>query len=433
MVHSSSFKNILKNAGILLTGNTGANILGLLSLSIFTHSQGAILFGYYILYLTYIEIVSKLFSFQTWQAFIKFATDFKEECNHNKFVMLLKYSFLIDLYTIIFAFILVFFLSFFAISFFEIPKEYQNILIFMSLTILFQIMDITTGVFRVYNKFKIQAKIVLYTSFIKLLLFSIVAIFYPTFEMFIYMTVISQFITMVLKYIYVKELLNKNDIKIKDIIKQKINFEYFKQIKILSFIVYNNFDISVRMFSRQFDIVILGKLFGAEVVGLYKIAKEIANIISKLIDPIYQTIYPEFARLLANNKRQEAKIIAIKISLITAITGFVFYLFFALLGELSIELVFGKEFKDAYNITLVYFLAVFIAMISLPLVPLLLSSSLAKEAFWNQLYATISYGIILYPLIYYYSAIGASIAYIVFYVVWILLTLKTIKNKKVFI
>ncbi|MFV7790541.1 lipopolysaccharide biosynthesis protein [Aliarcobacter lanthieri] len=429
---STSFKNILKNAAILLTGNTGANILGLISLSIFTHSQGVLLFGYYILYMTYIDIVSKLFSFQTWQAFIKFATDFKERHEHTKFIMLLKYSFFIDCITIIFAFFVVVAFGSFSISFFEIPKEYQNILIFMSFTILFQVMDITTGIFRVYNKFKIQAKIAVYTSFIKLLLFSIVAIFYPTFEMFIYMTVISQFIIMVLKYIYVKDLLSKNSIKIKDIIKQNIDFEYFKHIKILSFIVYNNFDISVRMLSRQFDVVILGKLFGAEIVGLYKIAKEIANIISKLTDPIYQTIYPEFARLLANNNKKEAKDVAIKISSITAIAGVVFYLCFMLLGEWSIGLAFGEEFKGAYSITLIYFIPIFIAMISLPLVPLLLSNALAKEAFLNQLYSTIGYGIILYPLIYYYSAIGASIAYIVFYVLWILLTLKTIKNKKVF-
>ena len=77
MTPQSSLNKVLKNAGILLSGNMGANIFGLLSLAIFTHSQGVVVFGYYVLFLTFIEIIDKLFNFQTWQAFIKFATDFQ--------------------------------------------------------------------------------------------------------------------------------------------------------------------------------------------------------------------------------------------------------------------------------------------------------------------------------------------------------------------
>lgn len=76
------------------------------------------------------------------------------------------------------------------------------------------------------------------------------------------------------------------------------------------------------MVSRQLDTVILG----AEIVGIYKIAKEVANLIAKLTDPVYQAIYPEFAKLLANGKKLEA----IKISLYAGGAGLVFY---GLFGE----------------------------------------------------------------------------------------------------
>jgi hypothetical protein len=39
----------------------------------------------------------------------------------------------------------------------------------------------------------------------------------------------------------------------------------------------------------------------------------------------------------------------------------------------------------------------------------------------------------VYPLALYFLAIGAALAYIAFYIVWMFLALKTIKNNKVFV
>lgn len=124
MTSTSSLKKVLKNAAILLSGNMGANIFGLLSIAIFTHSQGAEIFGYYILFLTFIEIIDKIFNFQTWQAFIKFATDFQVKDENHNVMMLLKYSFLVDLVSLVVATFVALFLSSYAISFFNIPQEY---------------------------------------------------------------------------------------------------------------------------------------------------------------------------------------------------------------------------------------------------------------------------------------------------------------------
>lgn len=426
MTTQLSLKKVLKNAGILLSGNMGANVFGLLSVAIFTHSQGAKIFGYYVLFLAFIEIVDKIFNFQTWQAFIKFATDFQVKDEHHNVMMLLKYSFLVDLISLIVATIISLVLSNYAMNFFDIPNEYYSLLLLMSLTIFFKTTEISTGVFRLYDRFKVQAKIAVYSSAIKFAMFGVIAIFTPSFEMFVYATVLAQFITMMMKYFYAKSVLNEHNITIVEILKEKVNMPLLKELKIFSFIVYNNFDVAVRMVSRQLDTVILGKLYGAEIVGIYKIAKEVANLIAKLTDPVYQAIYPEFAKMLANGKKLEAKQMAIKISLYAGGAGLVFYGLFALLGQWAIGFAFGSEFLGAYDVILVYFIAIFIAVISIPLVPILFSYGLAKEAFYNQVIATVVYAIVIYPLTYYYEAIGAAIAYIVFYVVWLLLSIKRI-------
>ncbi len=290
MTSQSSLNKVLKNAGILLSGNMGANVFVLLSVAIFTHSQGATIFGYYVLFLTFIEIIDKIFNFQTWQAFIKFATDFQVKDEHHNVMMLLKYSFLVDLISLIVSTLVALALSSLAMGFFDIPQEYYHLLLLMSLTILFKTTEISTGVFRLYDRFKVQAKIAVYSSAIKFGMFALIAFVAPSFEMFVYATILAQFITMMMKYFYAKSVLNEHNITIVEILKEKVNIPLLKELKIFSFIVYNNFDVAVRMVSRQLDTVILGKLYGAEIVGIYKIAKEVANLIAKLTDPVYQAI-----------------------------------------------------------------------------------------------------------------------------------------------
>ena len=429
MSNHSSLNKVLKNAGTLLSGNIGANIFGLLSIAIFTHSQGAVIFGYYVLFLTFIEIIDRIFNFQTWQAFIKFATDFQVKNDHSNVMMLLKYSFLVDLVSLIVATLVAAGLSIYAMSFFDIPQKYYHLLLLMSLTILFKTTEISTGIFRLFDRFKVQAKIAVYSSATKFVMFGVIAIFTPSFKMFIYATVFTQFITMVMKYFYAKSVLNEHDIYIVEILKEKVNMPLLNELKIFSFIVYNNFDIAVRMISRQLDIVILGKLYGVEIVGIYKIAKEASSLIAKLTDPVYQAIYPEFARMLASGKKLEARQMAIKISLYAGGVGLIFYGLFVLFGKWAIVFAFGKDFVEAYSVSIVYIIAIVIAMISLPLPPLIHSFGLAGHALFNQIISTFLYGVILIILVAKFSMLGAAISMIIFHIIWLFIAL-IIVNKK---
>ncbi|MEA2050779.1 MAG: DUF2779 domain-containing protein [Campylobacterota bacterium] len=263
-------------------------------------------------------------SFMGW-SIKKYATYFQVRNEEHNLIMLLKYSFLIDFFSLSIAFIVAFFSVDMFVSFFNIPIEYTGLVTIMAISILFRVFEISTGIFRLFDEFKIQSKILVYVAIIKFIFFGIITLTNPTFENFIYATIFSQFIAFAMKLYYSKQILNNNGYNIKDIVSETINHKLIKELKIFSFIVYNNFDVAVRMVSRQLDIVVLGKLYGAEVVGIYRIAKEIAGIIAKLTDPIYQAIYPEFAKLLANGKKLEAKQVAIKISKYAGLAGLGFY------------------------------------------------------------------------------------------------------------
>lgn len=410
-----SFKKVIKNAGIVLSGNIGGGIFGLLSLSIFTKSQGPELFGYYVIFLVFLEFVDKFFYFQTWPAFIKFASDFQARNENHNVIMLIKFSLLIEFGSSIIAAIVAFSLSSFALDFFNIPEEYHAILLFVLLTFLFKATEVSIGIFRFFDRFALQAKIQVYSSAIKFVMFGFVILFYPSFELFVYAIIFSQFITAMIKYFFALSILKENKITISQIFREKINIPLLKELKVISFIIYNNFDVITRMMTKQFDTLLIGKLYSAELVGIYQIVKEIANILAKLVDPIYQSIYPNLARLLASKKKLETKQMAIKISSYLTFAVLIFYVLFGLFGQLAVDIVFGKEFLYAYNVSLVYIIAVFIAIISLPLYPLQIAFGYAKQAFKNQVESTLAYIPILLILTFYFELVGASIAYIFYY------------------
>ena len=133
--NNSSLKKVITNAGILLTGDIPSNVFKLLSLSIFSHSLGAEKLGFYVLFLSFIEVIDRVFNFQTWQAFIKFAADFQAKNEQKNILILLKYSFLVDIISLSVATVVSISLSSLAINFFNIPKEYYGLLMLLFLTI----------------------------------------------------------------------------------------------------------------------------------------------------------------------------------------------------------------------------------------------------------------------------------------------------------
>lgn len=426
----SPIKKVLKNSAILLSGDVGSNIFKLFALAILSQSQGAEKLGYYVLFLSIIESIDRVFNFQTWNAFIKFAAIFQANKERQNIMMLLKYSFLVDLVSLIVACSVAMLTSKFFISFFNIPEEYYISLLLLCSTIFFKILDISTGIFRLFNQFKVQAKIALYTSAFRLVLYVLVALFFSSFEMFIYATVLTDFINMMMKYFFVKSVLDDQKIKVSDVFKQKINMPLFKELKVFSFIVYNNFDNALRLLTTQLDVFLLGKLYGSELVGVYKITKETSKIVMKISSPVYQSIYPEFSKLIATKEFGLAKKMAFQVSKYAGLMGLLFYGSFYIVGKQLIGLVFGIELIEAYYVSLIYIVAVIINLISLPFPPLMHAMGLANKSFFNQLISSILYSSILYFLIIHNSIYGAAVSMIIFHVLWLAGSYIIINNNK---
>ena len=217
---------------------------------------------------------------------------------------------------------------------------------------------------------------------------------------------------MLMKYFFANVVLNEK-IHLIDIYKEKINLPLLKKLKVLSFIVYNNFDVAIRLVTTQLDFFMLGRLFGAELVSVYKITKESSKIILKVSSPVYQSVYPEFTKLIAENKFKLAKSICKKNFNLCRNDRAIFLRIILPFGEMFISITFGDEMIQAYSVSMIYLFVVIFILVSTPLPSLMHAMNLAKQAFYNQFKRRIIYILTLYYLVSEFSIYGAAYSMLV--------------------
>lgn len=418
---------LLKNAGALLSGSIISSVLGLITLAITARALGPEAFGILVLIQTYILAVDGIMNFQSWQAVVKFGTDLHESSQSEKFKAMIKYILIIDIFTAVLAMITASILIVFLGPFINIAESsYQYVTIY-SLSILFHISGVPIAVLRIFNKFKLFAFQSILTSVIKLISVAILYITEVELIGFILVWTLTDIIGHItLQYFGVRELKNQ---KYRGV--SKVNIRVLKgHLKdVWTFVITTNLNSSIRMTTRQLDILIVGGMLGSNAVGLYKIAKQFSAILSKVSDPLYQAIYPQLT-ILNNQKRLfEFKKLMVHSSILVAVPVILIWIVFLIFGDQIITLTVGTPFLDGKSVMLWYMLAIVISVISFPLQPAMLAIGYPQYSFWVHLFSTVIYFLALIPLIQNLDIVGAGISYLLYYFIWSLVMLKIIKNK----
>jgi len=144
--------------------------------------------------------------------------------------------------------------------------------------------------------------------------------------------------------------------------------------------------------SYQFDTILIGRLLGLDVLGLYNISNSLAGKVFNLINPIaIKVTYPVMARL-KKDKEQLNNYHLLKLKFISYIT-FPLYTFFFVMAVPVVYVLLGKQWTNASSIFSALSFSYIILTISNPNGTLLLSVGKVKETFyWNF------YSVIVYPL-----------------------------------
>ncbi|WP_028571098.1 lipopolysaccharide biosynthesis protein [Desulfonatronum lacustre] len=409
-------RRLFKNAAVLFSGNVGASLLGLASLAMTARALGVENFGILVLITTYVGIVDKLVNFQTWQAIIKYGADALEKESDEDFKSLLKFGFLMDCSTAVLGMIIAASAAWFVGHWRGWDQQLVIMATIYSSTILFHIQGTPMAILRLFDKFNKLAYQHVIASAIKLagvtIAFFVGAGLWSFLIVWAMVDILGKLLLVCMAY---NELLLQKHHDFMHATTRNIGRKFSR---IWGFVLTTNINSSIRMASREVDIMIIAALLSPAAVGLYKIAKQFSLVLQKTIDPLYQSIFPDLARLYAKGEVKEFVRFGLRSSLLAGLFALSVWFFFIFFGEIVILLIFGEEYLKAVEVMLWYMMAIVVAAAAFPLQPAMLSMGRPHTTLGVHLAATLIYFTALFFLLPSTGLLGAGISYLIYYISW---------------
>lgn len=365
---------------------------------------------------TYVGIVDKLVNFQTWQAIIKYGADALEQKSDEDFRSLVKFGFILDCFTALLGTIIAASAAWFVGQWRGWDQQLVIMATIYSVTILFHIQGTPMAILRLFDKFNKVAYQHVIASAIKLA--GVIIAFFSGAGLWAFL-IVWAVVDILGKLLLVSLAYNELVLqKYHDFMNATTRNIGRKFSGIWGFVWTTNINSSIRMTSRELDIMIIAALLSPAAVGLYKIAKQFSLVIQKTIDPLYQSIFPELAKLYARGEIKGFVRFGIRSSLVAGIFAFSVWLFFYFFGEMVLLHILGDEYLKAMEVMLWYMMANVVAAAAFPLQPAMLSMGRPHTTLWVHLAATVIYFIALFLLLPSTGLPGAGISYLIYYVSW---------------
>jgi O-antigen/teichoic acid export membrane protein len=179
------------------------------------------------------------------------------------------------------------------------------------------------------------------------------------------------------------------------------------------FMLQTNVSNSVSTFWMQLGTLAVGAYAGAADAGAFRLAQRIAKGIVRPVRPVTVALYPELARLVAEDDRAQLRKMVVRATILAAALAFVVVLVTGLAGREILGLVAGKRFEFAYAFLLLLSLATAFDLAGFAFEPFQDAHGRAGRVLRARLVGAAAYAILLATLMPWLGGKGAAIAAII--------------------
>jgi O-antigen/teichoic acid export membrane protein len=169
---------------------------------------------------------------------------------------------------------------------------------------------------------------------------------------------------------------------------------------------------TLRMLPRELDILIVSFLLGTTATGIYKVAKQLASVTSKIYTPFYEATAPNINALYSKGDYAQLHRLIKGINRLTLASTAAMVAIIAIVGQPILQHVLGTEFMPAYWPAIFYSMALLVFSGSLSFTLFLFTIDRQTFVAQAHLVATVGYFILLPVLVLKYGTIGAALAYL---------------------
>lgn len=389
---------MIRNAGILLGGKAVNAVVSTAALAIAARALGVETLGVLILVHTFMQTVSDLSKFQSWQAMIHYGTAPLQEGRPAEFQQVLRFSLRLDALSaaagLLIALIAVALIG----GGLGWPETLQPQVSLYALVICFLVSATPTGVLRLMDRFDLIAAQSSIESWVRLAGAALAWRADAGLETFLLIWFAGQIAAFV--FLFGAAAWTLHTRRLLDGFRLRGDRPMAEGLPgIWSFVWSTNFNSTLGMAFTHLGTLTVGALLGAREAALYRIARQVANAVAKPAKLVVPALYPELARLAQSGDRRGLGRLVVQLTLAGGGIATGLLLIALLAGRPLLGWVMGPEFVAAHGVMLWLLAAAVIGIWAVPLEPLLISIGRASQAFRLRLAVTLLYVPLLYLLI----------------------------------
>lgn len=187
--------------------------------------------------------------------------------------------------------------------------------------------------------------------------------------------------------------------------------------RILGFLLYSNLSGTARLVTGRVDVLIVGWLTDPASVGVYRLARTVADPLAGIATPVSQAVFPEISKLVHRRDLTTLRALTSRIRRLGTAVVLPVCLVTTLLAGWAIPLMFGPSFTEAVPLTrIMVWQLVWVPFVWLP--GLLLSLGRARTVAAIAAVDAATYLLLLLFLVPPFGAVGAAWATLLRFVGW---------------
>jgi O-antigen/teichoic acid export membrane protein len=417
LFHDDLLRRMVRNTSYLVTGTAGGSFLALVALALTARALGPELLGILAMIQAFAGIVDRA-RIETSPALIKYGAEALEEERYDDFKSLLKFGFLFDIGSALFATMVAVAGVFAAGWWFDWEAETIQMAGLFSLSILFRTSSMPTAVLRLFNRFGLDALQDVATNAVRVLLVGIAYLAGAGLWTFVLITMTAQILNSVVLTVVGWTVLRREGYR-------GVMTSSCKGIRrrcpgIWSFIWSINASNIARRSTREVDILFVGSVLDPAAASLYHIAKKLGEMLMLVGTPIQNAIYPELARLWARAEAVRFRRTVTQIDLGCGGLGVAFLMVVAINADLLIKLTMGAQFTAAAGPLILQTIGVVVFLFGTALRPALFSMGMQVRLLQIVTVSTICFYVTLLIAVPAFGLYGGPIAHIVYNLVWLI-------------
>jgi O-antigen/teichoic acid export membrane protein len=372
----AAFSRVLANTAWLLGGKGIGGILSLFYLAIVTRSLGVADFGRFALVLSTAQAINVLVTFESWQIIVRFGQKHLISGDSHALNRLIRFCVLIDIGSAAVGCLIAAAVSLLLGPFFGWSPELRSQALLFCAAMLIGIRSTPTGLLRLFDRFDTGSVAETMVPVGRMIGAAIVLATGPSITAFLIVWAAAEIFCAAAYWVLA---LRAGRGRIGSWRAGRFLAARTENPGLLRFLTATNLSTTLTAVGKQVAVLVIGLFVGPAGAGLYRLANQLSQSLTKISGLLSRTIFAELARANASASENAGQMRALfgRMNRLALITGASIVALILIVGKPILVLVAGEAFAGAYPLLVLLGIAASIDLVGVSFSPLLMATDRA--------------------------------------------------------